>query len=148
MNKNPVLIVVSVALVILVIVAAVISGDDDGGDLPVGPVTPALGTVTGDSSFRGDAPTAEQDDIYSAVETALSSPDNPANREIPPEFLESDRDEKAFQKWTLETLNNGIEFQQTVFRDVGQKFSTDPDVIASIHINVRDWRQANNIPLD
>jgi len=144
MNKNLVLIIVSVILVTLVIIAAVISDSD----LPVGPVTPALGIVTGDSSFSGDAPTAEEDAIYSAVEATLSSPDNPANREIPLEHIGSDRDEEAFQKWSLETLNNGIEFQQAVFRDVGQKFSTDPSEIASIHIDVRDWRQANNVPLD
>lgn len=140
MSRRLLVIGLSFALAIIV-VATVLSPRDNSNNGSLSDGTSQYGTSSGN-------PTTFENKIYDQVEEALFSHDNPANRDIPEEFLKPDRDEKTFQEWTLEALQLGIEFQKNASTIIGESNSLEADEVIEIHKRVRDWRQAYGVSLD
>lgn len=114
---------------------------------PIGESPTGSRTRRPETSPAGDVPSARDQQIYTDVSAGLSSNENPAKRPIPKNLLQENRDEKAFEEWTMETMSLGIEYQQKIFKEVGKKYGLSPELIAEIHARVYDWRQMNDLSM-
>ena len=169
-NKKTTWAVLGAATVVLVVAALLIgpqrTGDrteqsgSSAGDSsrPTPPTTSfrelmdaaAAAHAAGTGNARDDSPgeiTEAENSVYLGISLSLASKDNPANRPVPERFLDEERDEGAFKKWSTRTMLLGNDYQAKAFDQAAERHGVSAEKVRKTYDKVYDFRQRHDLPL-